>query len=290
MVDIINNLNIMGNVFGINRIVDAKNKRIISVNNEKQDFTNHKCFDFWEVETECINCISMRALNENKSFSKIETANDRIYFIIASPLNIDNDRYVLELVKDITEDDIRTFLANEINDKMKEEVLRLNKVLVTDELTKTFNRRYINEKLPYLLHRFLNKEISLSIMMMDLDRFKIINDTYGHSCGDYILKEISKRLLDFTSYNNGWVARYGGDEFILVFENLSEFDTYLMASSLKEIINSKSIIYEDDEINVTCSVGVSYPLGENIDIESIIKDADIKLYESKRDLYSTSLV
>ena len=286
MIDSSNNIKMMSNVFGINRIVDAKNKKIISLNNELHNLNNHKCFNFWQTESECINCISIRALNENKSFSKIETVNDRIYFMIASPLNINDDRYVLELFKDITEDDMRSFLAVDINDKMKEEVLRLNKLLVIDDLTNTFNRRYIKEKLPYSLQRFIKKELTLSIIMMDIDKFKNINDTYGHDCGDYILKEVSKTLLDFTSKHNGWVARYGGDEFIIVFENLSELEAYNKANNLKEIIDSNKFNYGEHEIDITCSIGVSYPIGDNLDIDSIIKEADIKLYESKRNLDS----
>lgn len=283
-----NDLNIMGNIFGINRIVDAKNKKIISLNNETQNLGNHECFDFWKGKSECINCISMRALNENKSFSKIETVNDRVYFIMASPLNINNDRYVLELVNDITEDDIRNFLSVNINSKMKEEILSLNKQLVTDELTNTFNRRYINEKLPYSLNKFINNEIKLSIMMLDIDKFKSINDTYGHDCGDYVLKAVSKELLDFTSNNNGWVARYGGDEFIIVFENLSKDDSYTIASKIKEAVEYNIIYYNGKEISVTCSIGISFPRVEDIDINSLIKEADVKLYEAKQAFYSMS--
>lgn len=284
----INSINELGNIFNISRIVDAKNKKIISLNNESDIVPNHPCFEFWKTSSECNNCVSMRALNENHSVAKIETVNDRIYMIIASPINIKNNKYVLELIKDITDDDFTKFLSFDINQSMRDEILRLNNLLVTDELTQTFNRRYIKEKLPYAIHRFLEKKISLSILMIDFDKFKYINDTYGHSCGDYILKEVSKIFLNFTSKYKGWVARYGGDEFIIVFENLSKDETYDITDKLEQSISNKTFIYDGNEIKVTCSIGVSIPSEQNLNIDSIIKDVDKKLYDVKKQLYSIS--
>ncbi|MGL5346942.1 MAG: GGDEF domain-containing protein [Peptostreptococcaceae bacterium] len=93
-----------------------------------------------------------------------------------------------------------------------------------------------------------------------MDEFKIINDTYGHDCGDFVLKEVSKILLEYTSNKKGWVARYGGDEFLLVFEMLVEAEANDIASSLKKIIYDNDIYYNNNKINVSCSIGVHYSL------------------------------
>lgn len=282
MVKFENSINILDNIFGIRRIVDAKNKTILNLDENQNIYPNENyCFDIWKTGKECSNCISMRALNENKSFSKFETIDNKLYMIISAPITIKDDKYVVELVKDISNDTLSSPFESLSLKDLQNEIIRLNNLVVTDELTSIFNRRYINEKLPYSVKKLTTKITSLSIIIIDVDKFKYINDNYGHSCGDYVLKNISSIFRDFTSNNSGWVARYGGDEFIMVFENLSEEDTYNICRNLKKTIKEKKFIYNNDSINVTCSLGMSIITNNDISIDSIFSDIDNKLFLDK---------
>lgn len=282
MTNFINNIDILDNIFGISRIVDAANKNIINLDNKnKVHIESHLCFEFWERGMECTNCISMRALNENKSFSKFETIDNKLYMIIASPININNNRYVVELVKDVSDDTISLPFESSINKLLSEEIKRLNKLVVTDELTTIYNRRYINENLPYNISKVTKHINSLSIILIDVDRFKYINDNYGHVYGDYILRDISLIFNNYATKYSGWVARYGGDEFIMVFEDLPEDLTYQLCDIINRNIHEKKFIYDNVSIDVSCSFGFTIITDNNISLDKLIVDLDTKLFIEK---------
>lgn len=277
-----NNIDILGNIFMIQRVVDPKNKKIIDFENNIKTNENQKCFDFWDNKSACSNCISMRALNENSSFSKIEYLNKNIYMIIASPININGETYVVELIKDITNDTMLSMFNNKIVKDLREEIHRLNMIAVTDDLTNIFNRRYLNENLPVALRDLSNSDFSLSLIMLDIDDFKLINDTYGHLCGDYVIKEIAHLIDNYVKTFNGWTCRYGGDEFISVIENISKEKTYEIIEILKNTIDSTPLNYNNNIIKITCSFGVSYLNENNLSVDDALNLVDNRLYEAKK--------
>lgn len=277
-----NTIDILGNIFMIQRVVDPQNKKIIDFENNIKINENHKCFDFWNNGSACSNCISMRALNENSSFSKIEHLNENLYMIIASPININGETYVVELIKDVTNDTMFSMFNNKTIEDLREEIHRLNMIAVTDELTNIFNRRYLDENLPVALRSLSNSDFSLSLIMLDIDSFKLINDTYGHLCGDYVIKEIAHLIDTYVKTFNGWTCRYGGDEFIAVIENISKEKTYEIIDLLKNTIDSTPLIYNNIIIKITCSFGVSYLNKNNLSIDDALNLVDNRLYKAKK--------
>ncbi len=277
-----NTIDILGNIFMIQRVVDPQNKKIIDFENNIKINENHKCFDFWNNGSACSNCISMRALNENSSFSKIEHLNENLYMIIASPININGETYVVELIKDVTNDTMFSMFNNKTIEDLREEIHRLNMIAVTDELTNIFNRRYLDENLPVALRSLSNSDFSLSLIMLDIDSFKLINDTYGHLCGDYVIKEIAHLIDTYVKTFNGWTCRYGGDEFIAVIENISKEKTYEIIDLLKNTIDSTPLIYNNNIIKITCSFGVSYLNKNNLSIDDELNLVDNRLYKAKK--------
>ncbi|MGL5755208.1 MAG: GGDEF domain-containing protein [Paraclostridium sp.] len=277
-----NNINILDNVFAIQRIVDPKNKSIIELNNNINICENHNCFDFWKNGSSCSNCISMRALNENSSFSKLESLDGKLYMIISAPININNDRYVVELIKEVSNDTLFSMYHDKTIEELKCEINRLNMIAVTDDLTNIFNRRYLDENLPYSLKNLSNANSTLSIIMLDIDKFKSINDTYGHLCGDYAIKEIAHLISEYIKNFKGWTCRYGGDEFIAVIENISEDKTYEIVNNLKNLIDTNKFIYNNHNIHITCSFGVTYLNHDKIGIDDALSLVDSKLYKAKK--------
>lgn len=124
-------------------------------------------------------------------------------------------------------------------------------------------------------------EKGLGIYMMDLDHFKIVNDTYGHMCGDYVLRECS-RIIAAETKTEDMFARYGGEEFVFVHEAQSKDEVIHQAELLRLKIENQIISYENHTFSITISIGAIYRKpSEDICSRNVLQLADKLLYESK---------
>jgi len=133
----------------------------------------------------------------------------------------------------------------------------------------------------YTINSSGEKKDTLSILMIDIDFFKNINDTYGHAAGDIVLEEVAKIIKSCTR-NADTAARYGGEEFVVMLNNTAASAAMAVAERIRKSVEEKSIMYDGKKINVTISIGVS---SYNFDLESaksIVERADKALYESKQ--------
>jgi len=145
-----------------------------------------------------------------------------------------------------------------------------------DGLTQIYNRRYFEEEFEREIARHKREKTPLSIFMLDIDKFKNINDNYGHQSGDEILKE----LVNLITNNIRAVdifARWGGEEFICILPNTILQDAILVAQHLREMIEEYTFI---DNIKATCSFGVA-EFNEKDDKDSVVKRVDNALYRAK---------
>lgn len=133
----------------------------------------------------------------------------------------------------------------------------------------------------YTINSSGEKKETLSILMIDIDLFKNINDTYGHAAGDIVLEEVAKIIKSCTR-NADTAARYGGEEFVVMLNNTAASAAMAVAERIRKSVEEKSVMYDGKKINVTISIGVS---SYNFDLESaksIVERADKALYESKQ--------
>ena len=154
-----------------------------------------------------------------------------------------------------------------------------------DALTGIYNRRFFDENLKRLLKTLSHSGGTLSLMMIDIDFFKIYNDTYGHSEGDNYLKIVAETLSKSIARADDFVARYGGEEFAVVLPNTDEFGARLVAERLLKNIRDLNIPHEkNDAANcVTISIGVITGKTEYTQkTDDYIKRADEMLYISKQ--------
>ena len=155
----------------------------------------------------------------------------------------------------------------------------LYKKAITDSLTTLYNRAYMFEYLENKIEEVLRYKFPLSIVIIDIDFFKKINDTYGHLIGDCVLKELSN-LLKQNFRNTDMIARYGGEEFILVMPFVEKKDACKKMDSFRKKIENYTFC-ENKNIHLTISIGVT-DFNEKMDIKTFIKKADENLYYAKQ--------
>jgi diguanylate cyclase (GGDEF)-like protein/PAS domain S-box-containing protein len=153
---------------------------------------------------------------------------------------------------------------------------------VRDHLTGLFNRRYLEETLERELLRASRKQLSLGIIMLDVDEFKHFNDIYGHAAGDSILQEIGRLLLEYVR-GEDIASRYGGDEFMVILPDASREVTLRRAELLRVKAHQMAIQFNGQLVeNVTLSLGVSAFPADGLTSADMLKAADDALYEAKR--------
>ena len=263
------------------RIVDPIKKIVIEENGEKTA-ENKKCFHLCNRDTICENCISIRAYNENTSVMKFEYIDNNIYMIMATPVNKQESTYVIETIRDISDCKIVDLVEDKTVSELKKTLSEINRLIVIDELTKCYNRRYINEKLPIDIESAKANKLPLSIAMIDIDYFKLINDKYGHLLGDLVLKDITNVIKNNIRGKSDWIARYGGEEFLILFNDTSKEDAYNLSKRIKSIVENSIFKYDDIEINITISIGIASLSSETDDMDKLIRKADENLYKAKR--------
>jgi two-component system, cell cycle response regulator len=159
-----------------------------------------------------------------------------------------------------------------------EEIYRMT---IVDGLTGAHNKRYFVEFLEREIARCSRYGRPLSLLMFDIDHFKPINDTHGHLTGDYVLKEMSRRLLGRIRKEE-LLARYGGEEFAVVLPETDHAGAMHFGEQIRQIVCAEPFEYEGDSFGITVSVGVATLNGESVEPAAFIKLADDNLYRAKR--------
>ena len=154
---------------------------------------------------------------------------------------------------------------------------------ITDPLTGLYNRRYLETHLNHLIEHYINRGKALSVVSVDVDFFKVINDTHGHDVGDKVLQELSVRLKANTR-SVDLCCRVGGEEFIMVLPNTATDLSSRIAERLRRAMASKSFDCGNGlMVPVTVSVGVASLSGADDTLERLLKRADQALYSAKRE-------
>lgn len=160
-----------------------------------------------------------------------------------------------------------------LQDELREQAIR-------DPLTGLYNRHYLKEVLGRELSRAMRERYVISFILLDIDHFKHVNDTYGHAAGDSVLKELADYLAEFTRTGD-IVCRYGGEEFLVALPNTKEQDAFLIADRLRQSIQESPVYVKLDAIPITISAGISeFPTHGQYEA-LILEAADKALYHAK---------
>jgi len=212
--------------------------------------------------------------------------------------NFDKDQLGIIVLSNIDDtsivSDFLRYGANDFINKpfTKEEVLiRINSNLelldlfsqITDMankdfLTGAYNRRYFYDSGEAIFLKAKRKNDNLAVAMLDIDKFKNINDTYGHDVGDEAIKEI-KKILDINLRTSDLMARFGGEEFCMLLEDITEENVSQLFEKIRVEFENNVIKVDDLEIKYTVSFGIAYGLAESL--EEMVKLSDDALYDAK---------
>lgn len=168
------------------------------------------------------------------------------------------------------------------NRKLVEVNHKLKKLASTDTLTLLFNRRYFDQVLQREVNRCNRYNLPLSLVMLDIDHFKEINDTYGHEAGDNALKKVASIILD-SARTSDIVARYGGEEFTVILPQTTPANAVTFAERSRAAIEAETFTVEGKEISLTVSIGIAGVNATSVSVtpKELISIADKALYEAK---------
>ena len=175
-----------------------------------------------------------------------------------------------------------------INDQLRSRTTDLEKALTlveklatTDSLTSLPNRRYFDDQINTSFARAQRRGEPLSLILLDIDFFKQINDTFGHAAGDFVLQELAE-LIKSRIRDSDILARLGGDEFAILLDHTAATDAKMLSDLILAKIRSHEFIHNGEHISVSVSMGIAQITRSIVGIESLYSAADKALYEAKR--------
>jgi diguanylate cyclase (GGDEF)-like protein len=163
-----------------------------------------------------------------------------------------------------------------INFRIKE----LEEMALIDNLTRLANRNYIEKVFLVRFEEYKRLDMQFGILFMDIDHFKTFNDTYGHDVGDRVIKFVAETLMN-NSRPFDVFGRWGGEEFIGIMRNVSREQLEHLGNRLRILVENSYVLSNGIKLSVSISIGATL-VRDDDDMNSIIKRADILLYESKR--------
>ncbi|MBA4189976.1 MAG: GGDEF domain-containing protein [Planctomycetaceae bacterium] len=173
----------------------------------------------------------------------------------------------------------RYLAGGNIEAEYHEEIYRLT---ILDGLTQIHNQRYLSEFLDREVVRSQRHNRPLSVLMIDIDKFKLVNDTYGHLCGDFVLRELAD-IVRTTMRKEDLFARYGGEEFAIVLVEADNAEAMVVAERIRKAVASHQFRFESNPLNLTISIGVATTSGDmEMNAANLLRIADENMYNAKR--------
>ncbi|MFH0710274.1 MAG: GGDEF domain-containing protein [Pseudomonadota bacterium] len=256
--------------------------------------TDHSSFCAPIVDQDATECRAYRTLSDVYSTDFTDvcrncSVHDKEYTCVPFNINDDlaltlsystKDKHSIELfnqflpsIKNYFEAAKAVIESRTLTDKLRDSSLR-------DGATKLYNRRFMEEFIDKSAEQALRSNISYSILMIDIDYFKMVNDTYGHDSGDIVIKSLAE-ILQSTVRKADLPIRYGGEEFLVFLHNTTREGAMIVAQKIRTQFAAKKYHFGNDTVEKTLSVGVAHFPADADSIWKVIKFADIALYEAK---------
>ena len=263
-----NKMEVLREIFDVVRLLKGSDLQAAGMESKLAGRENLcQCYAFWNKDKRCENCISLKALEEKKQTSKIEFLDSDMYQVFARYLEIDSEPYVMEMLKKLDES---TLTDEEGYEKLTEKLTVYSEKLYRDVLTGAYNRRYFEEKVK-------NMSLNAGVAVIDLDDFKLFNDTYGHDGGDLVLTTVVNVIRHYIRRTD-ILVRYGGDEFLLILPGIEKEVFSQKLRMIQEKIHATHIPgFNRRKLSVSIG-GAMFTHGR---LEEVITKADRLMYMAK---------
>jgi diguanylate cyclase (GGDEF)-like protein/PAS domain S-box-containing protein len=274
-------------------VVQANSAAAASLGVEKEEMTGRKCYEIiHRQESPCrdphVVCPMPAVFERDETVKVLHThmnssRDERHIEITASPLKDRSGETfaMVETYRDIMEKKVDDALVNLVQ-KLNEAQTHLKHMADTDELTGLKNRRSIMERLEEEFQRAKRSHRPLSLIMLDIDHFKLINDAHGHLFGDFVLKMIALRIKD-SLRKHDILGRVGGEEFLIVAPDSGAEESVHVAERVRRSISAKPIGDKTAEVGATLSAGVTVMTAQDATADMIFSRADTALYKAKEE-------
>ena len=246
----------------------------------KKWFGNHTgqiCYkDVAGLDEPCPYCKINDVINLDKTVHYKPTMPDGQTFeiVATSILNSDKSISKMEVIRNVTKQE-------KMQSRLLEQKNSLDYQANHDSLTNLPNRTFLNYNLNQEILKAKKDKREIALFVIDLDRFKKINDSLGHEIGDRVLQEVSKRLKDIIAPTNDILARLGGDEFAVLIKKFKDIKSLSFVA--QQILNSldDAIVIDKQKLYISSSIGISLYPKDSLDAQSLLKNADSAMYTAK---------
>ena len=261
------------------RLVDPVTSLVYYYENGKAvPYGNEVCYNIWGRSERCENCVSLRCCTENKKCFKIEYLDGAALMVCALPIIVEGHQFSLELVTDASGNIIIQDPYHNNQKDVLELINEITRLAVTDVFTGLYNNTFIKNKVISLSQNPLH--IPFSILVIDIDQFKTVNDTYGHMAGDIVIQTIADELKAFFNKDNFFVGRMGGDEYCVVLENCLLSEAQKLSDEILNIIQRHIFTANGQDFSIYLSTGLGEFSCEE-DAFDFINRVDSLLYTKK---------
>lgn len=243
-------------LFDYYRLVDAQTYETFDYRDGGWLPSHQKCYAIWERGQACRNCTSRMAAREKRLMVKMEYVNSTVFFIMSQPVYLDGRSMTLELIKDITGSLVVNDAFHQENIPVENIITQLNEIATRDPYTGLYNKRFGEQEIERLVGEFADTGRRFCTAIFDIDQFKAVNDTYGHLEGDRVIDYLVGLFQKSVRDHQACACRFGGDEFLLIFEDAAESDIRDRLGKVCRIFE-EHVFYKDSQpYQVGLSAGI----------------------------------
>lgn len=261
-------MNMLRDVFTVVRLLDVDAiAKVHSGEGPWEEKEKCSCYDYWQKKVPCKNCISAKCLCDKTRKTKLELIGSDVYQVTAEYLEIEGTPYVMELIEKLDDD---TLIDSDGCERLVSKLSGYTDKLYRDALTGAYNRRYYEDE--------ARKETTCAgVALIDLDDFKLYNDTYGHSAGDMALISAADAIRKCIRKTDRLI-RFGGDEFIVIIDGVSSADLSARLRQIQTTIHAASV---PGYSRIQMSASIGGVVAANEPVENAFDRADKLMYQAK---------
>ena len=261
-------MNMLRDVFTVVRLLDVDSiANVHSGEGPGEEKEKCSCYDYWQKKVPCKNCISAKCLCDKTRKTKLELIGSDVYQVTAEYLEIEGTPYVMELIEKLDDD---TLIDSDGCERLVSKLSGYTDKLYRDALTGAYNRRYYEDE--------ARKETTCAgVALIDLDDFKLYNDTYGHSAGDMALISAADAIRKCIRKTDRLI-RFGGDEFIVIIDGVGSADLSARLRQIQTTIHAASV---PGYSRIQMSASIGGVVAANEPVENAFDRADKLMYQAK---------